>query len=225
MKEKFKPRLTTIDEEYCIPDYIIHKMAGLFPHEQNENRQYYGERIKKWNSETHRQKLLGPHHYPKKHSRNDPSIRYSYDRSSSGLWEFISQQREKHLNKTRNTDDIKEKLIQRHAVFQKNIKLINEDKPLIKQRDYNNPAHKIWEQWESPKYVMSVDEIEERYGVREKLWDSRQHKNMLFEKARKPMHYPFKHAKNDNSRRLSYENSSEGLRDFIKTRRSITNNS
>lgn len=46
MKEKFKPRLTTINEEYCIPDYIIHKMAGLFPHEQNENRQYYGERIK-----------------------------------------------------------------------------------------------------------------------------------------------------------------------------------
>ncbi|STK46401.1 hypothetical protein [Escherichia coli] len=55
MKEKFKPRLTTIDEEYCIPDDIIHKMAGLFPHEQNENRQYYGERIKKWDSETHRQ--------------------------------------------------------------------------------------------------------------------------------------------------------------------------
>ncbi|HFO8988836.1 TPA: hypothetical protein ACHKG7_004796 [Escherichia coli] len=225
MKEEFKPSLATIDEEYYIPDDIIHKIAELFPHKQNENRLCYGERIKKWDSEVHRQKLLGPHHYPKKHSRSNPNTRYSYDRSSSGLWAFISQQREKHSNKISNTDDIKEMLIQKHAIIQKNITLTNEQKLITTQNNYNNPAHKIWERWESPKYVMSVDEVEEKYGVREKLWDSRQHKNMLLEKSRQPMHYPFKHAKNDNGRRFSYENSSEGLRDFIRARRLISSSS
>ncbi|EGI42075.1 conserved hypothetical protein [Escherichia coli TA280] len=224
MKGKFKPTLTTIEEEYCIPDEVIHKIAGIFPHVANENIQQYGERIKKWDSATHRQQLLGPHSYPRKHSRNDPSIRYSYDRSSSGLWEFISQQREILPYKTSNTDDIKEKLTQKHVIFQQNVKIISEENAIIK-RSYKNPVHKIWEKWESPKHVMSIDEIEKRYGSREKIWDSIQHKNMLFEKARQPMHYPFKHAKNDCSRRLSYENSSEGLRNFIKTRRFISNNS
>ena len=32
MKEKFKPRLTTINEEYCIPDYIIHKNGRGYSH-------------------------------------------------------------------------------------------------------------------------------------------------------------------------------------------------
>lgn len=46
MKGKFKPTLTTIEEEYCIPDEVIHKIAGIFPHVANENIQQYGERIK-----------------------------------------------------------------------------------------------------------------------------------------------------------------------------------
>ncbi|HHT0305680.1 TPA: hypothetical protein ACTW34_004233 [Raoultella planticola] len=225
MKGKFKPSLETIEEEYCFPDEVIYRMEGVFPRELNKHLLYYGERIKKWDSATHRQQLLGPHYYPRKHSRNDPNIRYSYDRSSSGLWEFISQQREKHPHETNKTNDIKEKLIQKHAILQQKLNIINKEEKPTKTNHYNNHTHKIWEQWGSPKHVMSADEVEKIYGTRHKRWDSRQHKNILIENSRKPMHYPFKHAKNDKSRRLSYENSSEGLRDFIKTRRLISSSS
>lgn len=224
MKNQFKPTLATIEEEVDISEVIAFKAGAFFPYGVMNNVGNNIVYIKRWDSKSHRDSLLIPHKYSPKHSRNDPRVRYSYDRTSAGLHEFIEQRRKQMPLKSK-PKSISEQLSEKHAHYKNAyIKLTAKQHHLKDNKVvFTKENHEIWERWASPKHQVTLDEIEKEYGARVKKWDSIAHKNHIIEQATKPLTYPFKHAVGDKTRRFSYEKSSEGLRDFLKLKRLQSN--
>lgn len=198
----FRPSLETITEEGISSNevyrYITHNNLGSTKIDFNK----------------HRENLFGPHKYTPKHSRDDPSIRYSMDRTSAGLHAFIKQQREKLQTPVKTVNKVTHSAIENGEIF------MNVTYNTSSNNHYlpNNP---VWRQWSSPGRVMTAEEINNDYGLRVQRWDSRQHKQNLIENSLKPTKYHTKSAVGDKTRRLSYENSSEGFRAFLKLKNKI----
>lgn len=166
--------------------------------------------INKIDFNKHRENLFGPHKYVKKHSRDDPANRYSLDRRSEGFHAFVKQQREKTRHLTNSKDikpTIKEIVEYRNEINDTKISKISP------------PPSSMWSQWSSPKIVMTPEKINNNYGLRIQRWDSRQYKEDLINDALKPTVYHTKHSIGDKTKRFSYENSSEGFRDFLKSKK------
>lgn len=204
----FKPSLNTIFEE----DYPL--SSDDFTTSFDSDGIIITSIQKGWDADEYREKLFGPHRYIPKCSRNDPTLRYSYDRTSVGLNHFIKQQREKmatSLKIRKNINIFNNGTIRQLPSFGSNI---------IRKPSQEMQYNVTWEQWASPKKQVTPDDIIDRYGLRWQRWDSRKHKEELINKALQPTLYQFKHAVNDVSRRFSYEKSSEGFRAFLRSKKS-----
>ncbi|HAK4778238.1 TPA: hypothetical protein H2C15_004578 [Salmonella enterica] len=194
----FRPFLDTIKEEQ---DTSIE----IPKHTTSKNPE-----ISKTDFNQHRQNLFGPHKYVKKHSRDDPANRYSLDRTSEGFHAFVKQQREKTRH-IANNNDIK-------STTKELVEYRNEINDTQISKNSSHPSSR-WSQWSSPKIVMTPEEINNNYGLRIQKWDSRKYKEDLINNALKPITYHTKHAIGDKTKRFSYENSSEGFREFLKSKK------
>ncbi|EFN2497848.1 hypothetical protein HIK39_003574 [Shigella dysenteriae] len=218
--KKFIPTLSAI-QETDIPEPVVRRVGELWgSHNTNNESSDYGVLTKKWDTKEHRKRLLQPHKYPFKHSRSDPNVRYSYQNTSEGLRDYINQQRKKRESfQGEHKRSLKKELDCIHKCNKQRLVQITKSPKEMDCKPYSFITG--YELWCSPKHTLTQEEIDNIYGERQKKWDALSHKNKLISQGMKPTRYGHKHATGDKTRRLSYDKSSDGLRDFIKKQRSV----